>query len=401
MRVLGLAILLGCSRRETPLRPDPAPPAPPKPEPSPVQRMLHAGHVVDLDARKVLLEQPPSLGVLDDLAAFLVNRAGEVSAHELDGGKERFRVKPPRCAQLAITDHEVHCMDGLSLHAIDKVSGAIRTVTASHPILQVLGVGRHVIVVRHGSLVESIEERTGRVAASLTLPIFAFPPLSLDGGGFCAASPAPGSTLFAGCWSETLTPRWSRTITVAKPGDPSFTAWPRKLAGGFLVGGTDRVAKVKRAVVVRLSDGVELTRVDEDIAAVVAKNRTTLDGLVSTDSSVRYLAPNGTLRFVAKFTRAEDGADALLDGDRLIVAVHPRGSVGSEIRAFDRVTGDVLWSAEPSLPPIAHSAYVNEVRLSLRSGVIVVHGEEAAVDYVLLLERETGAVRLSDVVKVW
>lgn len=382
--------------------PDPVVPHPPKPAPAKVDRVMHVGHVVDVASRAVVRElgDRPPLVALDDRGAYYVDKTGGVHAVELATGAERFVAKPAGCAHLAATDHELHCVDKSLIHSIDKRTGALRTYPSAKLVAQVLGVGKHLVIVRSGGTVESLEERDGK-RASVLAPLHAYPALVRDGDGFCGASATPGA-VFAGCWSAALDPRWSRTITLAKPGDPSFTPWPNKLANGFLVASTDPFGKlVERAVVIRLADGVELARVDETIAACTSRDGKTLDGLVSLRHGFRYLEPHGAVRFTATFTRPDEGADAVVDGERLFVAVHPTISVGSEIRAFDRTTGKLLWTAEPTLPPIAHSAYINEVGLAVRSGVLAVHGVEAAVDYVLLLDRNTGKQELSDVVKLW
>ncbi|MGZ6095477.1 MAG: hypothetical protein ACXWUG_25785, partial [Polyangiales bacterium] len=290
-----------------------------------------------------------------------------------------------------------------SVHAIDKTTGAIRTVSGTRDVAQMLGVGRHLVVVRAGGTMDSIEERTGTTSASISAPLHAFPPLIANDSGFCGATTTSGSAVFGGCWSETLVPRWVRTVSPAMPGDPPFTAFPRNFGHGFLVAGTQNFGTkgVERSVVLRLSDGAEVARVSEEIAAVGAHGETTLDGLVSIKRGFRYLEPNGTRRFLGALTRIDDAADAVIDGDRLFLAVYPSISVGCEIRVFDRTSGRFLWTAAPELPPIAHSAYMNRVHLSVRAGALVVAGEEAAVDYVLLLDPATGKGLLADVVKLW
>jgi len=407
MRALAalVVVLSGCSRRDE-VRPDPVhtpapPPAPKKLAPA-VERAVVAGVVVDLSARKVLYtlsKDPPTFEALDETSAFLVDRKGVVHAFDLGTGVERWHVTPPRCSQFTSTDGELYCVEDTHVHALAKGTGALRTIPGTGTITQVLGLARHLVVLRSGGSLESIPEGTSKVIGSTTTPLHTWPKLVRHGTDVCGAN-SVAKGVFAACWEPTLVPRWSNTFVLAKPGEPSTSFLPRAIGPELLVAGTWwSSGPIERSLVVRLSDGVETTRLEQDVAGVLSHDATTLDGLLSLKKDLRFLDATGKLQWSMPKVWGDSAAAATADG-RLFVAIYSSGSAGAQLYAFDG-GGTPAWTATPTLPPIAHSAYINHVELSIRAGLVAMHGEEAAVEYLSLFEPKTGKPVIEVVRPLW
>lgn len=372
---------------------------------TPLERFMVGARIVDVPSRTVaheLQKKPPTFSELDRDAAFIVHE-GVVRAFDSHTGVERWHVTPPRCRHFAMTERSVYCGGDDDVHVVAKSDGSMTTIAGSKPISQLFGVGRHLIVLRAGSALESYREGTTSPVATITAPLHAYRPLAMNGDGFCGAASSVKGGVFAGCWSPTLVPRWSHPIKIAKPGDPALMSFDaRRIGHGFLVAGTvPWGTSVQRAVVVRLSDGGEVARVDEDVAAVAARNERDIDGLVSLKKGLRYLEPNGTLRWSAPSVRVDDSADALLDGDRVFVATYPAISSGAALYALDAKTGALQFTHVPPMPGIAHSAYLNDVQLTMMANTLVMRGHEAGVEYASLLDRTTGKAHLNTVLPLW
>lgn len=389
------------------MRPDPvikaAPAPPPKPPaPPPNARVLVAGVLVDVAARKVLhtlSKLPPTFEALDDDTAYLVDRTGEVHAHDVTTGAERWHVKPPHCTAFTTTEHEAHCVDDTHVHALAKKDGALRTIAGTKTIMQVLGLGGHLVVLRSGGALESYVEGTTTVAGTMSTPFHTWPKLVRRGDDVCSAQSVTKG-VFAGCWTATLAPRWSSTFVLSKPGEPSTTWHPRVIGPDFLVATTWWSSPLERALVVRLSDGVEVARVEEEIANVVSRDGKTVDGLVAVKKGVRLLDAAGKVLWSAPKVRTDDSAAVAVAGGRIFMAIHSSIAAGATLHAFDG-GGAPVWSAVPTLPPIAHSAYANQVTLSVSAGVVAMHGEEAAVEYLSLFEPSSGKAVLEVTRPLW
>ncbi|MBI2391853.1 MAG: PQQ-binding-like beta-propeller repeat protein [Deltaproteobacteria bacterium] len=390
-------LLLACSRRDVVAVPDRVDAPPPKkvaPAPAPKpEREIVGGQLVDLDTRAVvhvLSKAAPTFSALDESSAYLVDGVGEVHAFDLASGEERWKARPPRCSQLAASDGELYCVDDTHVHALAKSTGALRTIAGTKSIAQLIGVGTHLIVTRAGGELESFAEGSSAVVGTAATPLHAWPRMIARGDDVCGAAHAAGG-VFAGCWSATLVSRWTKSITLAKPADPPHTTFDVRAFGpDFLVVGTWWGAKaVQRAAIVRLSDGLELTRVEDDIAAVVSRDGKTLDGLISLHKGLRLLEPSGAVRWTSSVKTWGESAATVLHGSDVIVATWHPGSSGAELHAFD-AAGKTLWSATPTLPPIAHSAYINHVELSMRAGSVAMRGHEAAFEYLALFDPEPG-----------
>jgi hypothetical protein len=404
--LLASALLLAaCSRREARVVADPVdagPPRAPLAEDA-LERFMVGARIVAVRARKVthdLIPKPPLSAAIDRDSAYVV-RKSVVHAFDSKTGAERWKATPPQCHLFAMTTHELFCAGDHDLHAIAKSNGALRTIAGATPVTQLLGVGTHLIAMRSPTQLESYPEGASAPIATISAALHPYRSLVLSGDGFCgAASVAKGA--FAGCWSATLTPRWTRTIVVAKPGDPSSGYDVRRNDHGFFEIGTLPWTSVPmRSVILRVEDGEELARVDDDVAAVTSRNGRDLHGLVSTKKGLRYLAPSGTVRWSAPTLRVDESADALIDGDHVFVASYPSISSGASLHSFDSTTGALLWTHVPAMPPIAHSVYLNEVELAIIADTLVMRGHEAGVEYASLLDRTSGAAHLNTTLPLW
>lgn len=404
--LLPVLVLAACSRREAKIGPDLADASPPDTAvtEAPLERFMVGARIVDVPSRAVaheLQKKPPTFSDVDRTSAFVVHE-GVVRAFDSHTAAERWHVTPPRCRQFAMTEHAVYCAGDDDIYALAKTDGATTKIPGTKPVSQMFGVGGHLVVLRAGGTLESYPEGSATPVATTSAPLHAYRPLVADRDGFCAAAPSVKG-VFAGCWSPTLSPRWTRAITIAKPGDPSLMSFDaRRVGHGFLVAGTHPWGtSVHRAVVVRLSGGDEVAHVDEDVAAVAARNDREIDGLITLNKGLRYLEPNGTLRWSAPALRVDDSADALLDGDRLLVATYPAISSGAALYALDVKTGALQWTHVPPMPGIAHSAYINDVQLTIMANTLVMRGHEAGVEYASLLDRTTGNAHLNTVLPLW
>jgi len=410
MRALLLStfILAACSRREAKVGPDKVDSALPLDAAvteAPLDRFMVGARIVDVPSRSIaheLQKKPPTFAEVDRDRAYVVFE-GVVRAYDSKTGAEKWKVTPPRCRQFAMTDHAVYCAGDDEIHVLGKTDGALRTIATGKPIGSMLGLSRHLIVFRATSELESIAEGDAGPLATIKAPLHSYRGMVRHGDGVCGAAASVKGGVFAGCWTATLTAKWTKSIVIAKPGDPVLTGYDaRRLDHGFLIASSlPWGSGPDRAVVVRWSDGDEVARVDESVAAVAARNERELDGLVSLKKGLRYLATNGTLRWSAPKLRVEDSADALLDGERVLVATYPQISSGVTLYALDRTSGALLWTHGPPLPGIAHSAYMNEVSLSFIGKTLVMRGHEAGIEHASLLEAASGKAHLNTALALW
>ncbi len=409
MAPLAVAFVTSCSRRapspdrvtrdpvEVPLRETSVPPN--------VVRSLAmiGGRVVDLDQRKVrhtLSADAPTFQAHDRRDAFIVDRAGKVRAYDLTTGARRFEVVPAHCQQFATTERTLHCLDGAGWSSVDKSTGTVRAVkpASTVPVAQIVGLGSTLIVLRGGGVLEAWEHGDTLVA-TIAAPLHAFPPLVARGDRVCGAA-AITSAVFASCWSKTLVPLWSKSVSLISPGDPKHARGElRRLDADFLVATASDAGVPIRSVVLRIDDGKELARVSGDVAAAIMGAPGVLEALIAMRPTLAYRDPTGAVRWTSKAWG--DSAAAVHAGDAVVVATWNRSSAGAQIAAYDRATGVERWKTAPKLPPIAHSAYVNEVELAWRTGALAMYGDEAAVEYLLLVEPSSGNPLLDVVVPRW
>lgn len=355
---------------------------------------IGGGVVVDVAARRLvhtLTAERPRFEALDERSAYLVGRDGAVQAFDLATGSQRWRVKPDHCTAFALTKQEVHCVDDMHVHSLDKSDGKIRKRPGFARVWAIVGVEDHLLIHRGGEIESFADGATSNVART---PVFAGMQLHAHGADVCAAHPVTGG-IFAQCWSKTLVSRWLNTFVVAKPGEPRGEWQPRFVSRFVVASRPLHMAKgSRRTLVVDLATGDEHARIEAPASALVVRGAD-VDGVVELETELRTYDRAGLLEWTSP--ALGNSAATVTLGDRLFVATHHAISSGAKLSAFDR-TGKLLWSTRPSLPPIEHSEYANRVTLSAAHGVLVMRGEESAVTYLSLFDPVTGRAIL-EVVK--
>jgi outer membrane protein assembly factor BamB len=259
-----------------------------------------------------------------------------------------------------------------------------------------------VVVLREDDIADILDARTGQVEVSARLP-FAMRAwhaqlVASPRGGFCAVGTPVGDMEIA-CLDDRGRVLWRKAYGLRRAGDtgsPGFSlrsVGPRYAIFGTLFFG----AEVRRAVVVRLADGAEIARVEEEVAAVVERDDGSLEGLLVPQPEVKLLEPSGKPRWSAGALAPNDhGAAAVASGTRVYAALYPPISSGSELYAFDRATGKVLWRGDVERPSVGHSEYENEVSLSLFEDRLVLRAEESAVTGLQVFSLPDGKRLFSD-----
>ena len=214
--------------------------------------------------------------------------------------------------------------------------------------------------------------------------------------GACAAAQS-GLDFHLVCIDGLGAVRLSKAITLAKPTDPPSSHFTvRENDGRYLLISTLWSIGAHRGVVVRLSDGVEVARVEETVDAVVTRMEDgTIEGLISTTPKLRLLETTGATRWTdSAMPYVQDSAVAVAKGNRIFVVNYPMISSGATPLAFDRASGKLLWTGDFEELSVAHSAYLNEVSITLRAtddgDVLAVRGSEAAVTYLQLFDVRDG-----------
>jgi hypothetical protein len=188
------------------------------------------------------------------------------------------------------------------------------------------------------------------------------------------------------------------TIDLHKPTDPPHASFQLFApSGDYAVYGTLYSGSgVRRAAVVRLTDGKEVARVEEQLAGVVTRPDGTLEGLVVLEPELMLLEPTGKLRFRdPKQTYIGNLATCVLRDETIVIGAYAPVSAGSSLFAVDRKTGKLLWTGEVDLPPIAHSAYLNKTTVSLFVDTVVLRLDESMIAGLQLFDVKDGKRLLS------
>jgi hypothetical protein len=404
---------IACKRPHTDatIMKDPAPhepKTPPKPEPPGDASLilLHA-RVIDPVTATVLhtLEPSPPLPKHETSRRDrgYLQTATALEAFDLRAGKKLWS-QPATCTAIEATQRGVSCASTRVLDLYDADTGAHRSLATSSAadVTQLLAVKDHVLVLRADGTLESIEDPSGALVATTKVP---FPPLRYEPfapneRGACIASAASHDVDLA-CFDPSATLLFHKTYVLSKPTDPSFTSFTvRQIDANFLVASTWFGTAVRRGVAVRLSDGVALVRVEEELTFAVARDDGALEGVIVTEPATRFLDASGALRWTNK-TKLSDATSALLLDRTLVVASFHPIAAGATLQAFDVGSGAVRWTGDVDLLPIAHSIYSNHVDLTLRGGRIAMRGREAAQDYLEIFEPSDGKRVLSELVGLW
>jgi hypothetical protein len=397
-------------RDESPIAPDPAPrdaspPKSPAPLGDPSLVLLH-GRVIDPVAARVtftLVPTPP----LPKLEASKGDRgyafgATNLDAFDLRRGNKLWSVAAS-CSVLVALDVGALCASIRDLFLYDASTGAVRALasTGSADVQQLLAVSGHVLVLRGDGTIESFDDRTLAEIGSSKLPFVAvgFDPLAANVHGACVAS-SPSRDVELACLDTSAKIERITTHALVKPTDPTLTSFiKRQLDERFFVVAS-WFGPMRRGVVVRVADGVEVARVEQEITSAVARADGSLEGMLVTNPETRFLEPSGAVRWTSK-VRLDDSTSVLSFGDALVVASFDPIATGATLHAFDLATGATRWTGDVALEPITHSVYLNDVVLSLRGGRVAMRGKEAAQDYLELFDPRDGSRVFKELVTLW
>jgi outer membrane protein assembly factor BamB len=98
----------------------------------------------------------------------------------------------------------------------------------------------------------------------------------------------------------------------------------------------------------------------------------------------------GDRRWCARAPRFLSAGSARADGGRAYVAFFSPYASGSSLAAFDRRTGEHLWTADVQQLNVEHSKYHNDVELDLRGESLILAGFESLGCYRQVFDRANG-----------
>lgn len=406
MRFLALALLLSC-KRDNIARPDPTPPVVDAAPPAETTRVALHGSIVDVADGRVLFplgKVLPRGEVSDERAAYVLNDDQIVRAYNLYTGRTLWTATLTTRSDAIVADtHRLYLAEGSNLVILRKDNGSITRLPLGGSIEELVPAFGHVLV-RQGSRFSIVDPVGARVRATHTATSLE---RSMDDyrttimearAHFCIGENVPPILSFR-CMDRDAKETAHSPISLSKPTDPSGThmaliaTTPHHAVFGTFSFGS--ASGAHRAVVVRLSDGAEVARIEEDIVSVVESNGA-LDGLVSLGPSVRYFGPTGTLRWTYKPKWGDVFGKVVARDDRLILAIHNPIATGVQVFALRRSDGALLWTGETKLPPISHSKYRNRVELEVRGDAVILRGHESSVEHVHVYDTATGTLRFHD-----
>jgi hypothetical protein len=382
------------------------------PSEAPVARVVRHGVLFDQrDGRVVttLSKGMPAYETSDATAAYLAGSDGVLRVYDLEIGLERSIVKLGFVPRIGSDDEaSIFLPHDEELAVLTKRDGSLRTWRYGANVSRAVPLGARVVVQLGDRDLEIVDVASGVTATRVTLPF------SLLGwraalvadrahGGFCAIGHDP-TPLEIACFDAAGAPRYRTHVALAKPGDPSSASFqlravgPRYVLFGTLFFG----GGVRRAAVVRLSDGVEIARVEEEIAAVIERDDGSVEGLLATQPEVKLVELSGKTRWNAgKLAPYEEGASAFARDGRVYASIYPPISSGSALYAFDAASGKVAWKGDVEQLPIAHSEYFNETTLAWFEGNVVLRGEESSVSTFQVFRAGDGKRLLADSRNTW
>jgi hypothetical protein len=409
-------LLAGCGRRggETKVTPDPSvrgsrpPKEVPAPSPKEARLSLFEGKVIDLEARSILHvldKDRPSRQAMHGEVGYLVAKSGELRGYDLPTGALRWSIPSAPCSQLAAGEGGAFCGNGADLVRYDAVKGGATAIPSKSTgeISQLLAVSGRILALRNDISIESYDGVTGAFVGASKLPFFPYGSrlgIVANPTGVCGTSPSAMDVLLF-CVDSAANILFNKSYPFKKPSDPpSMTFTVQQLDARWMVASTWFSSTPKRGVVVRLSDGVEVARVEKDVAAALSRPDGSLEALLVTRPSLELLEPSGAVRWSSS-EKLEDSATALLHDETLVVASFHPIATGADLRGFDRSSGKLLWRGDVELLPIGHSKYFNHVYLSVSFGHVVMRGVEASQHYLELFDPKDGARKFSEVRSVY
>jgi len=151
------------------------------------------------------------------------------------------------------------------------------------------------------------------------------------------------------------------------------------------------------SIALSLVDGHEDASVHGAMTSLVRAENGRLLGFLHEPPGATFVDASGTERWTHDAFAYANTASAVVWGELLVIVGYHSQTVGAELIAVERATGNGRWFADVQTLPLAHSAYSTDVELRLERGVIVLRGRESMEDYLELFDPATGA-RLVSVV---
>jgi hypothetical protein len=302
-----------------------------------------------------------------------------------------------------LSSSTIACASPAGLVVVDRKSGAALPVTSTTGPLDVLIASRdHFVGLQSFDL--RVFDARGTIRASAHLlpgPAWGF------GGRVMTASPEgycyvtfDAPDFHVRCFDLDAKPVRTIKLALSRPTDPPGTHMgPQVMGPRYIVVGTFSFGgfpAARRSAVVRLADGAIVATVEDEVVAVAERSDGSLEGLVVAAPEIRLLTPSGAPRWTHPVPYAEPMAQAVVEGQDLIVARYDPIATGVEIVALRLSDGKQVWKGETRLPSIGHSKYRNDVTLVLRPGAVILRGEESSVHHVHLYDPKTGALRFHD-----
>lgn len=407
-----LPLVFSCRAKSAEAKPDPvtkdatphedaSPPLPP------FARVVFHNKIIDLGAASVIHTfgpDVPPLETMDVRSALVFGKDHALRSYDLADAHERWKFVPmDPCVGLGLAPKHAFCATATEVLMIDGATGVAKAIAPStkSPIREGREVGNAFVVRHDDGTLDSFDASSGAIVATTKL---AYRPWGFrtafvmrpPGDTFCAVGHG-GSDFEVGCYDPRLAVRWAKTVVLRKPTDPPSTSFGVRQNGpNHVVLGSHYFGKVRRSVVIRLSDGMEVARVEDEVAATVDRPDGSLEGLLVTTPEVRMLETSGAVRWTStKIPKNNDGA-AIARDDRIFLATYEGMASGASIHAVHRKSGALLWHGDHEQLMIAHSIYLNGIELSLIGDSVVMHGEEASISYIQIFAVGDGRRSFSD-----
>jgi hypothetical protein len=411
--LMALAMPLGCRSRSPPPEKS-APPPPPSSTSLPpsgaagaLPPIVEHGDVIDLREGRVLrtlLPPPTSFEASDTKNAYLVAKDDVLRAYDIASGAEAWNAGPmPDAREGAAGDEALFFPRESEVRVVQKAMGTRSTWPVSQKVMQAFPFGTRVALRLQDGAVELFDGKTGRREATIPSPKWGEQVrlLGSPDGGFCMAAVAAGPRLELSCFDAHGAARHSRTFHLRRDrggelprGGNFFARFDfRDVGPRYLVCSTFafREDDPRRAIVVKLADGAEIARVEEEVAAVVERDDGSVDGLLVVQPEVMLLEPDGKVRWKAGPLGHIDASAAVTTyKSSIYVAIYSQIATGSFLYGFDRATGKVVWTGEFDQLQVVHSIYQNETFLRRVDDRLVLRVDESAVSGVQIFSLPDG-----------
>lgn len=179
--------------------------------------------------------------------------------------------------------------------------------------------------------------------------------------------------------------------------------YPKAMTARHVLFGTFWGRKDGAGAVVDRASGKVVWRGGESIAMVEDKAGA-LEAVVVIEHGGKTLAlygGDGKLRGRVPGESYGDAADALLDGDQVVIALYEAISCSTSLIALDRATGAVRWKADVAQISVGHSKYAHRARIALYGRQVVLRDVQSGGCSLQTFDRATGKRLLTVTKQGW